>query len=154
MKTVLIYIAGAFIVGLTAGWVGGAYQQARSFQEAVRLFKAIELDNAEKRAKEAYAKEPAVVGIWELKYVIDLLEEARQARYEGSKSLQLKCFLTHARLARLYQMEGNQDEAQKHFRKAVRFYNDDHPNAKIDDFQVMLERLDKFDEIAKTESKP
>lgn len=150
----VICAAGALIVGLAGGWVGGTYQQAKSTQEAVQLFKTIELDNAEKRAKEAYAKQPPVVGIWELKHAADLLEEARQAQCEGAKSLQLKLFLVHARLARLYQVEGNQDEAQKHFQKAVRFYNDDHPNAKINDFQAMLERLQKFDEIAKTERKP
>jgi hypothetical protein len=154
MKTIVISSALSLMVGLSAGWLGGVYRHSKSTQENLHLFKIIELDSAEKRAKEAYARQPPIVGIWELRHVIGLLEEARSGQLEGPKTLQLRLFLAHARLARLNHLEGEHGKAQEHYLEAVRFYNEDHPNAKITDFNEMFERLQKFDKIAKVERSP
>lgn len=113
------------------------------------MFKVIQLHEAEERAKEAYAKEPRNVAIWELRHVVHLLQGALEAEYEGPKSIKLKLFLAHARLARLTDLEGSPEQTHAYFLQAIHYYNDSHPSARIDDFNTMLERLQKFDEIAK-----
>ncbi len=115
--------------------------------QAMGLFRIIELSKAEIRAKQAYATEPRAVAIWELSQLVDSLEEAREGRSEGPKGLALKLFLVHARLARLYNLEGNQKKAQVHFEEAIRYYNPQYPSAAVGSFQGMLDRLQQFDLI-------
>jgi hypothetical protein len=152
MKTFAL-IFPSFILGGVLGWAAGWYFEAKSTQQAVLLLHEIHLDQVETRATEAYESQSADVAAWELNYAIDRLKEARQLGYEGPRSAKLKLFLVHARLARIQHESQKEEEAQTHFREACRYYNGLHPDAKIEDFQTLLERLQKFDDIAKVERK-
>jgi hypothetical protein len=138
----------AFVLGSALGWLSGRYSAAKAMQEAVLLFKAIELDQIETRARKAYSEESRDIAFWELSYLIERLQEALELRSEGPKSVGLKLFLANARLAKVLRQEGKVVMAEKYEKEAIVRHNQLHPGAMVMDWTMLEKRLEKFDEIA------
>ena len=152
MKSVFA-VCIAIIAGVSLGWLAGSYRQGKSTQDAVLLLKQIELNKIETRANMAYASQSPEVAVWELNHMAEVFQEASQLGCQEPKSIKLKLFLAHARLARIYYAENDQEKVEKEFREASSYYNESYPAAKIEDFDTLLNRLDKFDEIGGVQRK-
>ena len=146
MKSVFV-VCIAFITGIFLGWAVGSYRQAKFTQEAVLLLKEIDLNGIQTRANTAYASQSSEVVIWELKHLVESFQEAIRLGCQEPKSLKLQLFLAHARLARIYHAEKQQENAEREFRDACSYYNESYPSAKIEGFDTLLDRLDRFDKI-------
>ncbi len=73
---------------------------------------------------------------------------------DSERSLQFQLFLTHGRLATLYERQGDSEQARKHGERAITLHMQFSPtNQFATNMTSLLEWIQQFDVRAKTEPK-
>jgi hypothetical protein len=144
----------SFLVGALIAGVGVFYYTAQDSVDSAMLFALGDGAKAHTRAMQAYQHEEPSVAIWELRHLADLQAEHLKHGMDSERNLQLQLFLTHGRLASLYQREGAPEHAHEHGEKAIAYYAQYSPtNQFATNMTSLLDLIQQFDARAKVESK-
>jgi hypothetical protein len=139
---------GCFLLGLVLGVGGGMTYSGKSIAGALALLKEIELTQSGDRAFEAYQRESRPVAIYALTQHLKTLEGIQDIGSESPAFLtRLHVYpdtaFTHARLAKLYEADGQTQLAGKHAAAAL------HHIAKVEKFSTVTNRSGLLDVVAR-----
>ncbi len=146
MREVIISL---FLGALLAGTGVFLYMSKKS-EQTLEIFEGAESAHAESRAMQAYQHEDHAIAIWELRHLADRqAEEVRKERVYTNEA-RAALLMTRARLAKLYQEQGRESEAQTNAQIAVSMLSAfPGTNTTVTNLASLLERLRETDSRAK-----
>jgi hypothetical protein len=142
-ELVIAFLLGALVAAGAAVWY--ETKQTQDFAQALKILKSGEYATAYTRAMSAYRKEQPGVAIWELSHLVALEQENLKIGFETNEVL-AGLMLTHARLAKLYHQEGQEDPAGTNANEAISIMRRlPRPDQTVTNLTTLLVRLEEFD---------
>ncbi len=144
----------ALIFGALLGGMGVFLYMSKKSERTIKILENGESADATGRAMQAYQHEDPAIAIWELRHLAD--REAEQIRRERiyTNAAKAALLMTRARLARLYQKQGKEPEAQTNAQVAISLLREfPGNNTTATNLAGLLEFLRATDARAKQEPK-
>ena len=139
----LAFFLGVLIAGGVAAWY--EINQMNQVSNSLKLLKSGEYAAAYTRAMSAYRQEQPAIAIWELTHLLQTEHDELELGIDRRASL-TELMLTHARLAKLYQQQGQEAQAQTNAQQAISFMQQlPKPDTTVTNLPSLLARLQEFD---------
>lgn len=148
MREILI----AFTLGALLAGAGVFFYISWESQQFRTIFEGAEAARASTRAKQAYQHEEPAIAVWELRHLADLQTEELRKERVATNEIRAGLMMTRARLAKLYNQQGREAEAQTNANIAIRLLNEmAKTNPTVTNLATLLEHIQRSDAKAKQE---
>ena len=141
-----LFLAVAFIAGITIGAFVAYLVQAIKFQNFLALEQQMDIYKSIEKCDQAYFTKSPDIAVWEIESFLSD-EESEPQTDEYKKIHYLDSFVAHARLAKLYKNLGDENKAEQHFGLAMTNYNlaSAPKGVPLTNDVNVLDNLEKFD---------
>ncbi|MFH1857024.1 MAG: hypothetical protein ABH836_07390 [Candidatus Omnitrophota bacterium] len=145
-KTIIIILCLLFTGSI--GYIFAVMRFGFSTAKTMFMLQEREIWQFGEAAKEAYFKEPSIIGIWALENYINVLNRVKLERSSSKKenpyfmlSPNRDIMISHTRIALLYKKMQNQSEYKVHIKEALLFFNNG--NAIEEELLEFVRKLDE-----------